>query len=70
MKTVKVTVTNIEWDVDESEDKQEILDSLPKRMEYDVDEDLSDDEIEDYISEEISNDTGYCHCGFEFHVNR
>ena len=65
-KQVKVIVTDIDWDVDVSDD----ADSLPQRMQYDVDADLTDDEIEDYVCEQLSDDTGFCHRSFEFHVIR
>lgn len=45
---------NIKWDVDDVED----LESLPSEM--DVPDGLTEDEISDYLSD----NTGYCHCGF------
>lgn len=52
-------VTNIEYDTD-GEDV-----SLPKELDIEVPADLEDGyEIEEYISDEISNQTGFCHKGF------
>lgn len=47
---------NIQWDVDDPKD----LETLPKEME--IPEGMTDeDEISDYLSDE----TGFCHYGFE-----
>lgn len=57
---------NIEWDVTDGaedmtqEEINEILESLP--TEIDIPEGMTDeDEISDYLSDE----TGFCHLGFE-----
>ena len=57
---------NIKWDVTDGaedmtqEEINEILESLP--TEIDIPEGMTDeDEISDYLSDE----TGFCHCGFE-----
>lgn len=47
---------NILWDVDNDED----LDFLPEEIEI-PDGMTDEDEISDYISDE----TGFCHCGFD-----
>lgn len=61
-KTKKFTVTNIKYDTDGQSAKKL---GLPKKMEIKVPADLTIyEEIEDYISDEISNRTGYCHEGF------
>lgn len=56
----KYTVTNIQYDTDE----QKV--DLPKTMEVIVpdDEHTCYEDIEYFISEEISNRTGFCHLGF------
>mgnify|MGYP003404811040 CR=1 FL=1 len=55
----KYKVTNIKYDTDGEE-----ID-LPKELEIEVLEELeTEDEIIDYISDEISNITGFCHMGF------
>lgn len=54
----KYTVTNIKYDTD-----GEDID-LPTELEIEIPDDMEDDEIEEYISDEISNRTGFCHKGF------
>ncbi len=58
----KYTVTHIKYDTDGVSAKKL---GLPKEMEIEVPDDVEGyDEIENFISEEISNRTGYCHEGF------
>lgn len=47
--------TNIQWDVDEKEDLEELPDSM------DIPQGMDEDEIDDYLSDQ----TGFCHDGFE-----
>ena len=57
----KYLVKNIQWDTD-GEDVD-----LPDEIEITIpdDEELnSPEEIEHYISEAITNETGFCHLGF------
>ena len=54
----KYEVTNIEYDTDGEE-----ID-LPKKLEIEVSNKLKESEIDDFISDEISNITGFCHKGF------
>jgi hypothetical protein len=55
----KFTVTNIKYDTD-GEDV-----NLPTEMEIEVPEHVEGyEEIEEFISDEISNRTGFCHLGF------
>lgn len=58
MKTKTYTVTNIEWDTDGEQIE------LPITLNVNVPSDMPTDEIDDFISDEISNMTGYCHKGF------
>jgi hypothetical protein len=52
-------VTDIDYDTDGQKIK------LPKKLTIDVPDDVNGrDEIEEYISDEISNITGFCHKGF------
>lgn len=52
-------VTDIKYDTDGKKIK------LPKELTIVVPDDIKDkDEVEEYISDEISNLTGYCHMGF------
>ena len=54
----QITVTNIQYDTDDIE-----ID-LPTTLDIDIPEDLEDEDIQDYLSDEISNRTGFCHFGF------
>jgi hypothetical protein len=52
-------VTNIEYDTD-----GEDID-LPETLTVDVPSHITDpDEIDEFVSDEISNQTGFCHLGF------
>jgi hypothetical protein len=54
---MEYTVTDIKYDTDEQ--------GLPKELVVEVPADIVDPvEIVDYISDEISNQTGWCHQGF------
>lgn len=61
---MKYTAKNIQWDTD-----GEDID-LPTEMTVDIpNEDfvkMSTDEVNEYISNEISDITGFCHNGFSF----
>lgn len=58
---MKYTATNISYDTD-----GEVVD-LPTTLEIDVPNEITDrEEVEEYISDEISNITGFCHNGFSF----
>ena len=56
----KYTITNIKYDTDGAKVK------LPKRMTITIPDDVDKnyDDVETYISDEISNKTGFCHKGF------
>lgn len=54
----KYTVTDIQYDTDGEEV------DLPKELKIVIPKDIEDDDILDYISDEISNRTGFCHDGF------
>ena len=47
---------NIKWDTDNDKD---LLKTLPTEME--IPDDLSEDEVSDWLSDQ----TGYCHFGYE-----
>jgi len=55
-------VTYIDWDTDnEAVDlPSQLLIPIPEGMEEDI------EEIEDYVSDTISEDTGFCHKGFGY----
>jgi hypothetical protein len=50
--------TDIKYDTD-----GEDID-LPSQLEIEVPDNIEEDEIDEYISDEISNITGFCHFGF------
>ena len=52
-------VTNIKYDTDGKKV------NLPKEMDIEVDDDLDNYEKVEFISDEISNRTGFCHFGFK-----
>lgn len=55
---MKYTVRNIKYDTDGEE-----ID-LPRELEIDVPGYIEEDDVEEYLSDEISNITGFCHFGF------
>lgn len=60
---MKAIVTNIEFDTD-----GEIVE-LPKQIEIEIPNDIVDEQIiNDFVSDEISNITGFCHYGFEMEL--
>jgi len=71
MKEITIKVNDIEWDTDGDNSVE-----LPKSMsftatyedldidaEYDIQEDY-EDVIGEYVSDKISDETGFCHNGF------
>lgn len=57
---MKVIVSNVKYDTD-----GEVIE-LPKELEIEVPNEIVDEqEITDFVSDEISNKTGFCHYGFE-----
>jgi len=52
-------VRDIEYDTD-----GEKVDDLPETLTITVPEDIEADDVEQYLSDEISNQTGFCHYGF------
>ena len=63
---MKIVVTDIDWDVEDEENAEELRKSLPKKMVVIVNDGLSDDEIEDVVSDSITDETGWCHNGFNW----
>jgi hypothetical protein len=51
-------VKDIKYDTDGEE-----ID-LPKTLTITVPEEIENDDVEQYLSDEISNQTGFCHYGF------
>lgn len=61
----KVIVTDIEFDLDDEENVDGIMETLPKGMEFEVEDDgFTDEEIEECLSDAITDETGWCHNGF------
>ena len=57
---MKAIATNIKFDTD-----GEVVE-LPKSLEIEIPNNITDQqEIDDFVSDEISNITGFCHYGFE-----
>lgn len=56
---MKYLITNIKFDTDGENIE------LPTEMEIDVPENYDSEEILQYLSDKISNDTGFCHFGFK-----
>ena len=60
---MKINVFEIDWDIDEEDIEDGV--SLETSMTLETDEEFEDDdELEEWISDEISNETGFCHRGF------
>lgn len=58
----KVHITGIRWDADNPED----ISHLSSEMILDVPEHVKDeDELEEFIEDELSNQSGFCHAGWE-----
>lgn len=55
---MKFKVTHIDYDTDGENIE------LPTEMEIDVPENFDSEEILQYISDKISDNTGFCHFGF------
>lgn len=56
-----VNVSYIDWDTDEADLPQRLIVPIPDHIK-------DEDEIEDYVSEAISEDTGFCHKGFGYEI--
>lgn len=62
LTSMKAIVTNIKYDTD-----GEVID-LPTTLEINIPSYIEEDYVDDFISDEISNITGYCHFGFEMKI--
>lgn len=56
---MKYLISNIKFDTDGENIE------LPTEMEIDVPENYDSEEILQYLSDKISDDTGFCHFGFK-----
>ena len=62
MAKYKVNVSS--YDIDETD---ESFDQIPLTLLINVEDNITDvEEIEEILSDEISNETGYCHNGFTY----
>ena len=59
----KYKVNVIGYDFDEGDENEG---QIPTNLVIEVPDDIEVDEIENFISDEISNQTGYCHHGFTY----
>jgi hypothetical protein len=59
---MKAVVTNIQYDTD-----GEVV-TLPTQLEIHIPRDIEEDDIDDFVSDEVSNITGYCHFGFDMKI--
>jgi hypothetical protein len=63
MEDMKAIVKEIQYDTD-----GEVID-LPIQLEIEIPDEIIDQEdIENFVSDEISNITGFCHFGFEMEL--
>lgn len=62
----KYRVFNIDWDVDNEEERAD----LPTEIIIEDENDLTNEnyELSDFISDAITDETGFCHCGFNFEL--
>lgn len=64
-------ITDIEYDLSDFDiDEQDnIRESLPKELEFSgLDCDMDENAMDEAISDFISNYTGFCHLGFNYHI--
>ena len=55
----KFVITNIQYDTD-----GEDVEDLPTEIVVEVPKKIKDSQLQEFLSEEISNRTGFCHFGF------
>lgn len=74
---MKIHAYDIEWDIDDDDDEYpnssenpEILDGvLPSELTFETDEEFVDeDDMVDWVADKISDETGFCHLGFQYEV--
>ena len=64
---MKIKVYDIDWDIDEEDIEDGV--SLDSSLTLETDEEFEyDDELEEWISDEISDKTGFCHRGFNYDI--
>lgn len=60
----QIVVSGIQWEADDEEDIQD----LPTEMLLNVPDDVADEDIEEFIENELSNQSGFTHTGWEEYV--
>lgn len=66
----KAIVTDIDWDTSDDNCDEEVV--LETSMEIEIPSDIiaeGVDAVDSYVSDEISNESGFCHKGFNFTVD-
>lgn len=58
------TITEIQYVTDDPGDDEGNLLGLPQELFIEVDDNMDSEDKLEYLSEEVSNRTGFCHCGF------
>lgn len=58
------TITEIQYVTNDPEDVEGNLLGLPQELFIEVDDNMGSRDRLEYLSEEVSNRTGFCHCGF------
>lgn len=53
---------DIKWDTD-----GEVIDDLEDCIEVCVPEGIEDDELDDFLGDAITDHSGFCHFGFDYH---
>ena len=68
MTTVSYKCRNIEWDTDG--DKL-VFQGLPQTLDFRVPADVAEneDELQEFLSDALSEATGWCHFGFDYYRN-
>lgn len=65
-ETIKVRVTDIEWDTDDEDDDD--LEDLPTEMTIEISKDIEEDDIEEAVGDAITEETGFLHKGFAYEI--
>lgn len=65
-ETVKVRVTDIEWDTDDDDD--DIPEDLPTEMTIKISKDIEEEDIEEAVGDAITEETGFLHKGFSYEM--
>ena len=61
-----MTVHVIAFDIKYDTDGEKV--DLPKELSFSYEGDIEIEELEDFVSDDISNKTGFCHQGFSYTI--